>query len=45
MPKQKKLQLSGAKELRRLAKVKADTERSTVATAQRIDHFSYTQNL
>jgi len=35
MPKQKELQLSRAKE-RRLAKVKADKERSTVPTAQRL---------
>jgi len=43
MPKEKELQLSGGKE-RRLAKVKAHKERSTVATAQRLDRFSYTQN-
>jgi len=43
MPKQKELQLSGAKE-RRLAKVKANKERSTVSTAQRLDRFSFTQN-
>jgi len=38
MPKKKELQLSGAKK-RRLAKVKADKERSTVATSQRLDRF------
>jgi hypothetical protein len=38
MPKQKELQLSGAKK-RKLAKVKAEKERSTVAKAQRLDRF------
>lgn len=38
MPKRRECQLSGAKK-RRLAKVKADQERSTVTTAQRLDRF------
>ena len=38
MPKQKKVQLSGAKK-RKLAQVKADNERSTVATALRLNRF------
>ena len=43
MSTRKELQLSGAKQ-RKLAKVKADNEQSTVAIAQRLDRFSYTQN-
>jgi hypothetical protein len=44
IPKQKELKLSGAKK-RRLAKVKVDKERSTVATAQRLDRFFVHSNL